>query len=887
MRRLAATLWVLVASCRPVPPGESAIRVVIDVQTAVDCVRVVASDEKKPPAISTELAVDVPPGQTRTLTVAVIRHREWGRIARVFAEGLRGGCTGLVVSRSAIGTASFGDRTHLETISLALTGTDEDLDGYVAALPDGAVYDCNDGSPAAHPGASEPCDAAADLDCDGQTGCARASCLGQRDSARRRCCARGVAPDTEAVCSDDKDDDCDGKADCADPDCADQSCDAFGRRCLALGVCACQQSSPVELDCADGRDEDCDGLPDCADPDCTGKSCRSGRCQGMTCCALDAGANAAESCADGIDNDCNQRTDCADPVCAGKPTSGGRICCAATGQPAPATETDCQNGLDDDCDGLTDCDDSSCDAKSCRADGGSGVCAAFVCRGENCRNRVDDNNDGRIDCADPLCANQTCSDFGRRCGASGCECGGQVNPIEATAQQCADGIDNDCDGKVDCADSSCAGQSCAAGKICVNGACVCAFSEPSEVSCADKADNDCDGRADCADADCAGRACSAAGGACQSNACVCSTAAEQSCQNGADDDCNGLADCADPACGAKPCGPFGRTCASGACVCPGGATEGCANGADDNCDGLVDCQDVAGCPDRTVCSAIGGKQCSRGVCACPHGQMAETACGDGLDNDCDGTVDCLDGDCANLACSATGRRCTGNACVCPTAAESCSVPGDEDCDGLADCADVASCPAGTACGPNGLECSANAVCLCPSGQQAEASCGDGTDNDCDGLADCQDPDCLGSPCGAGQAYCCGQSCVQTVAQGSCGHCSLTCPSGEACATSPLGAAACTCDAGVCPAGWKCRTEQGSSFCVECLSDDDCPAGRPRCALNTGTCYCPPGASCTSVCTSSGGCAPLMPVCAVGLASCVGCLGPSHCDGGACVDRACR
>ncbi len=54
--------------------------------------------------------------------------------------------------------------------------------------------------------------------------------------------------------------------------------------------------------------------------------------------------------------------------------------------PVNATELNCSNGKDDDCDGLVDAFD------------------AADCGAEDCANGVDDNGDGNIDCADPICA---------------------------------------------------------------------------------------------------------------------------------------------------------------------------------------------------------------------------------------------------------------------------------------------------------------------------------------------------------------------------------------------------------------------------------------------------------------------------------------------------
>ena len=67
---------------------------------------------------------------------------------------------------------------------------------------------------------------------------------------------------------------------------------------------------------------------------------------------------------------------------------------------------------------------------------------------ENCYNGIDDDGDGLVDCADANCA------FASECSS------------ESANFNCSDGIDNDGDGKVDCADEEC---DCASVEICNNG----------------------------------------------------------------------------------------------------------------------------------------------------------------------------------------------------------------------------------------------------------------------------------------------------------------------------------------------------------------------------------------------------------------------------------
>lgn len=112
------------------------------------------------------------------------------------------------------------------------------------------------------------------------------------------------------------------------------------------------------------------------------------------------------------------------------------------------------------------------------------------------------------------------------------------------------------------------------------------------------------------------------------------------------------------------------------------------------------------------------------------GKANETleVCNDTLDNDDDGIVDCLDPD------------CTGDP-TCPVLVEICDVVGDEDGNGTADCAD-AVCDM-QPCDALGKICSGGA-CACPGGN-VEAACTGGGDEDCDGAIDCADSDCAADP----------------------------------------------------------------------------------------------------------------------------------------------
>lgn len=69
----------------------------------------------------------------------------------------------------------------------------------------------------------------------------------------------------------------------------------------------------------------------------------------------------------------------------------------------------------------------------------------------------------------------------------------------------------------------------------------------------------------------------------------------------------------------------------------GGRNEICNNDLDDDLDGRTDCADSE-CPGALTC----GPGC---ICPGGNGVPTETSCADGIDNDGDVLVDCLDPDC--------------------------------------------------------------------------------------------------------------------------------------------------------------------------------------------------------------------------------------------------
>jgi hypothetical protein len=180
-----------------------------------------------------------------------------------------------------------------------------------------------------------------------------------------------------------------------------------------------------------------------------------------------------------------------------------------------------------------------------------------------------------------------------------------------------------------------------------------------------------------------------------------------------------------------------------------GADEKC-NGLDDDCDGAVDEGAPAGGQACTIPGRLG--VCNAGTTSCAEGPMTcvqttlptEEVC-DGLDNDCDGEVDeghpgggaaCtltdLQGPCAQgvLSCAEGPATCVQT--VFP-AAETCEGV-DNDCDGSVD-EDLGTTTCGSgACARTIDNCAAGVPQTCVPAEPGPEVC-NGVDDDCDGSID--------------------------------------------------------------------------------------------------------------------------------------------------------
>jgi hypothetical protein len=532
----------------------------------------------------------------------------------------------------------------------------------------------------------------------------------------------------------------------------------IGAVCKGYGACGtgkveCSLNKPVAT-CssnADGtkpgvKSESCNGLDD----DCDGhtdeglvgsaQDCKYlGACAGILIPAKCAkgkwqcdysvvlGYEAVEQSCDAIDNDCNGKTDEIFPV--GKACDGDDpdLCETGTYTCKPDhSDVECVNesgemiercdGADNDCDGLTDegfdvglpCDGDDSDecvhgTYTCKGDGSAVECINEdpVNLMEKC-NLLDDDCDGETDEDFPV--GQACDgDDPDSCATGHWECRPDTLGVECLddtgagkIEKC-DGVDNDCDGQTDedffyqglPLHEPCAGiGECGA----TLGVVVCNPSKDG-ATCStnpdgtnpqnspeicDLKDNDCDGTTDNGlefQGKPLGGPCSALG-QCGSGQVVCSPLEKV------------------PTCSTAPNGTD-----------PKNTSETCDN-VDNDCNGVTDdigIPDISMCKQKGVCDpAVVQSSCINGQWICDYLKVPdyqdgiETLC-DGKDNNCDGQIDEL---------YPVGQPCDGD---------------DED-----------QCQNGTRtckATKDGVEC----VNENPAG--IKETCGNGTDDDCDGKTD--------------------------------------------------------------------------------------------------------------------------------------------------------
>ena len=346
-----------------------------------------------------------------------------------------------------------------------------------------------------------------------------------------------------------------------------------------------------------------------------------------------------------------------------------------------ARESDCGNGIDDDSDEAADGADADC-----------GACSPRV---EDCGNGADEDCDGLADCADADCGSDP------RC--SGCPEFSVFDPSSwfcvPVPETCGNGIDDDGDALADCADSDCAADpSCA---VCT-GTSYCDPGCPEYHLCA------CDPSADGCRLDC-------------------------------------------------PVG-YAPAFRDGVYSCYPLPPEICNNGIDDDGDGYPDCQDSADCASSPTCQRCTGTN----VCdsSCPEYNLcvcdpSSPSCGGGCTGsfcECNPSApSCTGGSCGNGSCvgGETCETCEEDCGKCPPPPELCGNGIDDDEDGRVDCQDTecsSTCECTNTCG---VTTTCNDQTACNYGEEGGCeycSC-DGLDNDDDGETDEEGETCDPAPAG--------------------------------------------------------------------------------------------------------------------------------------------
>jgi MYXO-CTERM domain-containing protein len=689
-------------------------------------------------------------------------------------------------------------------------------------------------------------------------------------------------------------------------------------------------------DVCDELDNNCDGdTPNASTVDENALKC-NGHCPATEIC-------------NGEDDDCNNIID---------ETSGSAIPYSIPNCVACTPSTEICNGIDDNCNGQIDenitpltCGFSppaNCAGTISCVNGSWGTCSnnpsSEVCDG------ADNNCNGQIDegitptpCDIPgqpgLVYNDTnplsvCQRGQQPCNG---QCAGWVGP----SQEICDGLDNDCDGLVDGADSDLIGGGqicdgvCDKGiTACVNGTLVCQSSIQPQPEVCDGLDNDCNGIVDDGSLIDAPTAAETPCWDIDPTACTtpCSYVGATNTVTWCAPDDGGCHDIGTLA--APPCALGSIACSGGAWTCSGGlppVAEVC-DGVDNDCNASID-DGLSSTPcgtDEGECQA-GTQLCDNGslVCQGAVGPVPEVC--NALDDDCDGVIDngiaigtpCTPdydateypgardkGQCKPgvSECGPSGQViCTGGVGPSPEVCDGL----DNDCDGQVDeVGDPSNGLNGTAnpnnpsqiigetcgndvgaCDPGVWAC-VNAGFVCVGGVAPQTEVCDCEDNDCDGETD-EDPE-------PGEAALCSEGKACVVYQNGC-QCAGLCGGGEyPCPTGGFVCEAVTYSSNGDSAGNRCvidscgdcstKTVTGSGGAIECAPAGtvlDGGATPPVCECKQNSCHKPCfGVSCAApqVCTDFG---PNAGKCVEDSCWNVPCGPEQACNLGSCVDNPCQ
>ncbi len=490
----------------------------------------------------------------------------------------------------------------------------------------------------------------------------------------------------------------------------------------------------------DGIDQDCDGLSD-YDQDADGHD--DATYGGDDCNDTDASVNpsAAETWYDGVDGDCDSRSDYdQDGDGYDAASYGGSDCNDTDATVSPGVFETEGNGVDDDCDGEVDEARSTEDRDGDGYSEVTGDCndadaAVSPAAGETYYDGVDSNCDGLSDYDQDGDGHDDATYGGDDCDDA------DVTVSPSAPETWYDGFDQDCDGASDydqdgdgSESSDYGGQDCDDTDASINNGAT-------EIWY-DGIDQDCDGGSDF-DQDGDGEDDSAYGGTdCDDTSAAVNTGATETC-DGIDEDCDGSIDE-----GAMT--PYysdtdgdgygGETAAGEACSAPAGylatgddcndadaaispaASESC-DSVDNDCDGYTD-EGVATRYYRDADSDGYGKSAThRDACSAPTGYVANST-------DCDDTTASVS-PAATEACNGVDDDCDGT--VDEGLAGSTSYYADSDGDGYGDVSSTTvSCTAPSGYVTDATDCDDSDASVNP----GEAEVGyDAADNDCSGIQD--------------------------------------------------------------------------------------------------------------------------------------------------------
>ncbi|MBM4365015.1 MAG: FG-GAP repeat protein [Deltaproteobacteria bacterium] len=679
-----------------------------------------------------------------------------------------------------------------ELVTFEVVDGDEDGDGFLAPIDGGE--DCDDTDAAVNPDATETCNDTDD-DCDGDTDEGFDS-----DSD-------GLADCYDTEKCDNKDNDGDGQVDeddAADAQTWYYDADGDGYGDAAMPIVACDQPLDTasndedcddseatvnpgarEDDCTDPNDYNCDGATGyadndgdgaaaCADCDDTDASVYPGQvevcddidndCDGTTDgeSAIDAFVSYADADGDGYGDSSSIVTECSIP--AGHVATGGD-CDDSDDAVNPAATESC-NEVDDDCDGATDDDDTSVTGQRTwyrdADDDGYGetsttldACdepSGYTNRYGDCDDADSDFHPGasESDCSDPNdynCDGSTGFDDNDSDGYAACEeCDDGDSAINPTAVEVCDDVDNDCSGDIDGADATDAstwyadadgdgyGDSgsttldCEAPAGFVGDDTDCDDSRddvsPGASERCDSADTDedCDGVADDSDSST-------------------SSSSKSTLYRDADTDGYGDASTSVLACdGATGYAVNAGDCDDSDAAVNPGELELCDSAdTDEDCDGLADDDDTSATgQSRSYADAdgdsYGNASAATLACDAPAGNVSN-------DDDCDDT-DAAINPAATEACDGDDNDCDGSTDESGATGET-TWYRDADRDGYGTPSTTRSaCSAPSGYVADATDCNDGSAAISPA--DSEVCDGSDTDEDCDGLADDDDPSVTGT-----------------------------------------------------------------------------------------------------------------------------------------------